>query len=292
MIGVAGVLLMHYICSKCGEEVPVTTRECPVCKTDAGFPNVRAARQQREVDALAARYDTAIESAAARNVVNEVREFEAAVASSKAVMNRQLGALSDWFNGASELFLSYHNQVKHLGRLPNDTAHDQQRESAEAAINPYYYQELSYAALSLDGYGTFYYGPYTLTLKSATIEDRASVFERNIFNFNRIHHVVAGQRPPPGYRSTWESRGRLAVAKLQPNITAGCSASQFPDILMEPRRGESDCDFIEVHIFGPINRRGVERIAGPAPKARPDRLTWRQIVRKAKEYGVVVEETT
>lgn len=204
-------------------------------------------------------------------------------------MNRSLGALSSWLNGPSELFLTFHNQVKHLGRTPDETEWDQQREAAEAAINPFYYQELNFAALTLDGRGMLYYGPYSVTLKSVTIEDRASVFERNPFYFNKIHHVVAGQAPPSGYRSSWEERGRLAVAKLQADIMPGCTEIQFPDILMEPRRSESDCDFVEVHIFGPVNRLGIERIVGPEPTSRPDRLIWKQVARKAREYGAIVE---
>jgi hypothetical protein len=129
-------------------------------------------------------------------------------------------------------------------------------------------------------------------LKSVTIDERASVFEQNPFFFCKTHHVIAGQAPPPGYRATWGERGRLAVAKLQANITPACQADSFADILMEPRRHESDCDFVEVHIFGPINRLGIERIIGPEPTGRVDRQTWKQAVRKAKEYGAIVEVTT
>lgn len=279
-------------CGKCTAEVPLNRRECAICNTDAGFPNVRVARREREAEALTARYNNAMVSARARSVLPELLAFEAAVGASKAVMNRSLGALSNWLNGPTELFLTFHNQVKHLGRVPNETEWDQQREAAEAAVNPYCYQELSFAALTLDGQGMLYYGPYSVTLKSITIEDRASVFEQNPFYFNRVHHVVAGQSPPLGYRSPWAERGRLAVAKLQADIVPGCTSAQFPDILMAPRRSESDCDFVEVHIFGPVNRLGIDRIVGPEPTNRADRLVWKQLARRAKEYGAVIEVTT
>src|ERR1700722_10848443 len=140
-------------CRKCGADVPLSRRECAVCNTDAGFPNVRVARREREADALTARYSDAIVSAEARGALPELKSFEAAVGTSKAVMNRSLGALSNWLNGPSELFLTFHKQVKYLGRVPHETEWDQQREAAEAAINPYYYQELNFAALTLDGRG-------------------------------------------------------------------------------------------------------------------------------------------
>ena len=238
-----------------------------------------------------ARYNDAVTSAEARGVSTELKAFEAAVGTSKAIMNRSLGALSNWLDGPSELFLTFHNQIKYLGRVPDQTDWDQQRESAEAAINPFCYQELSFAALTLDGRGMIYYGPYSVTLRSVTIEDRASVFEQNPFYFNKIHHVVAGQSPPRGYRSPWDGRRRLAVAKLQPRIMPGCTESQFPDILMDPRRNESECDFVEVHIFGSVNRRAIERIVGPEPTNRADRAIWKRVARKAREYGTVVEVT-
>jgi hypothetical protein len=283
---------MADICRKCGENVPLTKRVCAVCNTDAGFPNIRVATRESEVQALDSRYKDAVTSAKARGVLAVLNDFEVAVGTSKAVMNRSLGALSDWLNGQSELFLTFHNQIIHLGRTPGETDWDQQRESAESTINPFYYRELHYAALTLDERGMTYYGPYSVILKSVTIEDRASVFERNPFFFNRIHHVVAGQSPPRGYRSSWNRRGRLAAAKLQAEIAPSCTEKQFPEILMEPRRNESDCDFVEVHIFGPVNRLGIERIVGPEPAGRVDRSVWKQVGRKAREFGAVVEVTS
>jgi hypothetical protein len=215
--------------------------------------------------------------------------FEREVSRSEAVMNRSLGALCNWLNAESPLFLSFHKQVEFLGRMPNETGWDQQREAAESAINPFCFRELNFAALSLDRLGMTYYGQYSVTLKSLTIEDRASVFEQNPFVFNQVHHVVAGQKPPCGYRATWPGRAKLAVAKLHPALEPGSSPASFALVLMEPRRSASDCDFMEVHIFGPINRAGIERIIGPEPKTRQDRALWKQASRKARALGAEVE---
>jgi tetratricopeptide (TPR) repeat protein len=161
-------------CQKCGAEVLLSDRECSVCNTDAGFPNVRAASRPVEVAALTERYDIAVVSATARGVLAELKALEAAASSSCAVMNRSLGALCDWVNGQSELFLSFHKQVEHLGRRPNDTEWDQQRESAESTINPFYYRELNYAALTLDGTGIAAAFPFDVHVRVA----RASVLYR------------------------------------------------------------------------------------------------------------------
>lgn len=274
-------------CLKCGETVALHLTACPVCSTSAGFPNVRVAQSSKEADALTIRYDSAMVSAEARGVTAEVEAFEKAVATdSVAVMNRALGSLSSWINGESPLFYSFWHQVKYLGREPNESEWDQQRGAAEAAISPFYFEKINFAALTLDGYGMTYYGPYSVTLKSLMIEDRASVFDQNPFNFLKTHHIVGGKAPPSGYRAPWKLRGRLAVAKLQPEISPG---KAFSHILMEPRRAEADCKFVEVHVFDAIHRLGIERIVGPVPTERADRATWNQIVRKSKGLGVKVE---
>lgn len=82
-------------CGKCGAVVALHLRDCPVCNTPAGFPNVRVADSTKEVEALAVRYHSAMASAKARGLVLEVLAFENVVATnSEAVMNRSLGALS------------------------------------------------------------------------------------------------------------------------------------------------------------------------------------------------------
>jgi hypothetical protein len=278
-------------CTKCGAPVSLNQRACSVCHTDAGFPNVRQARSAREREVLNARYETAKEGARASGVQDEFERFEAAVRAAKVVMNRSFGALHSWVNGQDPLFHSFHFQVEYLGRKPDETDWDQQRESAESAINPFCYRDLSYAALSLDHLGMTYYGQYSITLRTVTIEDRTSVFDQNPFVFNRVHHVISGRSPPLGYRAAWDERSILAVAKLEPKITSGIGQSDFPTLLLEPRRDESDCDFVEAHIFGPVNREGIECIIGPRPHNRTDQILWKQAVRKAKTMEVVVEET-
>jgi hypothetical protein len=76
---------------------------------------------------------------------------------------------------------------------------------------------------------------------------------------------------------------------LHSALTTGSTPGSFALVLMEPRRGASDCDFIEVHIFGRINRAGIERIIGPEPKRRQDRALWKQASRTARAFGVEVE---
>lgn len=281
---------MADLCGKCTNELPPDGRICPVCGKDGGTPNVRIADRPAERAALERRIETAEASANATNSKNELRQFARAVDASVAIMNRSLGALSSWVNGPSPLFLSFHRQVETLGRIPDDTPWDQQREAAESTINPFCYRDINFAALSLDDVGMAYYGPYSVTISDLALQERASVFEENPFTFNRRHHVFGGASPPLGYRATWPNRSGLAVAKLHAKITAGMPPEEFSLVLMENRRNDSDCDFVEVHVYGPLHRASIASVVGPVPKRPADALLWKQASRKLRELGATVAE--
>jgi hypothetical protein len=243
-----------------------------------------------EAAALEVRLAVAHASARARGVEAELKSFSSSVNSSKAIMNRRLDILQSWLNSNNPLFITFHQQVRSGARLPEDTRWDQQRTSAENTISPNFYSQLSLAALSLDSLGMSYYGPYCVVLKNDLIAHRASVFEENPFEFNRKHAIISGQMPPAGYRAPWIHRDKLAVSKLAAKVSSGMSDSDFPNVLIEPRRDQWDCDFIEVHMYGPIHHAAIEHVSGPIPRARADRAIWNQVKRKLKDIDANWDE--
>jgi hypothetical protein len=261
-----------------------------VCTADVGYPNVRAAQQSQEIDALKARVLHAEVSARAHNAETELAGFAKSVASARAVMNRSLGTLHAWLNSANPLFVAFHQQVRSGTRYAGDDVWDQQRISAENTVNPIYFDQLNFAALSLDRTGLTHYGQYCVILKDNLIAHRSSVFEENPFIFCRRHSIISGQPAPVGYRATWADRPHLAVAKLGGKIGSGTLTSSFPDILMEPLRGDPNCDFIEVHVFGPIHIAAIEHVRGPRPAEAADRALWKQAKRKLKSLGATWDE--
>jgi hypothetical protein len=54
---------------------------------------------------------------------------------------------------------------------------------------------------------------------------------------------------------------------------------------MEPRRDKPDCDYIEVHIYGPLHCAAIQSVRGPVPKDRADRVLWQQVKRKLGKLG-------
>lgn len=281
---------MTDLCVKCSSSVPPQERYCQICGKDAGFPNVRYAQRPEERAALAARVAAADTSASAKGSSEKLNAFGDAVGASEAVMNRWLGTLNTWVNGDNPLYVNFYKQVRVLGRMPEQNDWDRQRGAAEELINPYIHEELNLAALTLDGIGMPYYGDYSVVLRSATIEDRSTVFEENPFKFNERHHVVGTRPPPAGYRAPWEDRSLLAKAKLHSRIETNTPEDAFPDILMGNPRGEPDCDFIEVQIYGSLHRAVIGEVRGPVPKSRQDRAIWKSVAARLRKSGAVVEE--
>jgi hypothetical protein len=268
-------------CSHCGGTIPPVNRSCPVCGEDAGFPNVRRASRSDEAAALAGRLQDAYVAANARRSASQLRAFESAAGSSEAVMNRSLGALSSWTAEGGPLLITFHSQVRSGARLFQDNQWDEQRTSAENTINPGYYEELNISALCLDRMGMGHYGPYAVTLRTALISNRTSVFEENPFLFNRRHAVYSGDKCPIGYRATWENRSQLAATKLAPKINQDTTNSDFPAILLrEDTTNAGDDDFVEVHTYGPLHQRTIQHVNGPVPPRRADRALWNQIKRR------------
>lgn len=282
--------MADYVCIGCGRTPPVEARLCPICTADVGYPNVRAARRRDQVEALEKRLADSMRSADARGANAEVANFLAATSKSDAVMNRSLGALHSWLNEASPLLVTFHNLRRAGARISQDNGWDQQRISAENTVSPLYYEELHPAALTLNGQGMTYYGPYSVILSEDLIAFRSTVFEENPFLFTKRHRVISGQPAPPGYRAEWAERQKLAVAKLGARIAKGLSNDDFPQILMEQRPNDPDCDFVEVHVYGPIHHSAIKHVSGPVPAEPVDRPLWKQAKRRLEAIGATWNE--
>lgn len=276
------------LCSKCKLPVPLSRLQCDVCQTPAGFPNVKYAESAQECEALERRYQTARVDADASGYIAVLDEFEAAVKKSSAIMNRRFGDLQAWVSSPSPLYLTFHHQVDHAGRSPADNDFDEQRESVEAAINPFVFKQISFAALSIEQQGMTYYGEFTVAIKTNTIENRASLFEQNAFFFAEKQRLILGKKVPAGFRSTWETRHKLSTAKLKNKLTSSTTWSEFADVLLGSNKNDPACDFIEVHIYGDMDRRCIESVIGVAPTLRADKVLYNRMRGELAKLGVDV----
>ncbi len=281
---------MQCTVSGCQGDIPPSSRFCPVCNADAGFPNVRLAQEATEIGALQGRLKVADQSLKARQSSNVMDAFVDETSKSVAIIARGIGDLHSLVKSDNSLYISFHYQVDAGARIPESNGWDQWRVSAEAAVLPNFHQSIVYACLSLDGLGASPYGDYFIELKESAIALRASVFEENTVTFCRRHNVVAGTSVPPGYRASWGSRADLAKAKLYGKIQKTTTQEEFPHILLGSGSGTGDIDFVEVHIFGPVHRKAISKVRGPRPSSGADAVLWDSIKNELGSINVPVEE--
>lgn len=278
-------------CDSCDTEIPYAAERCIGCGGDVGFPNVRAANRVGEVEALRERVRYAQVAAMERGCADELEAFGTAAADAQAVMVRNLMVLDGFVSNQQASMVSYYKMVRAGARLPEDNDFDTNRARIDGTINPHgVHEEIQFAALSLDGRGVRWYGDYQVTLRDKMIAARSSVFEENPFRFCDKHPISPRGSVPDGYRASWPRRGELAMAKLHPRLQAGISSDKFPGILVEQGSKSDDSDFIEVHIYGAIHARAVERVIGSVPKRNADRVIWKRIKRTLVALDAKVDE--
>lgn len=276
-------------CPSCAEQIPEHARLCPVCNGDVGFPNVRAARKREERDALVARYRSAKDAAIRRGCQDVLVQFEEAVRRSKAVFCRNWGVLCRLLSSDTELYASFYGQVRAEARLPLNTELDRTRLVVDATFFPYYYENVRFAALSINGRGPMSYGSCSIVLREAMIADRASVFEENTLVFCTRHRLALGESLPRGYRAAWHDRQVLALSKLEPRLGVETRTEDFSDILLNQTGKTDRDDFVEVHIYGPLHRKAVERVVGPFPKLPEDSVLVSSLRERLGEVGASLE---
>jgi len=265
---------------ECQEQVPDHQRNCVVCGTDAGYPNVRKADEPEEVEALDQRFKMAVEDCKVRGCRDALELFRRRLTTSEVVFCRPFTKALALVESDNELYATFYQLVAAENRLPEKNIYDEYRSVVDSTLFPSYYQHIRFAALTINGIGPTSYGDCSLLLKETAIRDRASVFEENSFDFFQKNKVTVGRSLPAGYRAAWGRRDRLGVAKLAKRIDKGITDTKFSDILIS---GKDKPDFIEVHIYGPIHRRAIKSVVVKQPKRRADRILLASLKKKLIE---------
>jgi len=111
-------------------------RHCVRCLTDCGFPNVRAAQQPDETNALAARVRSAQDDAASRGTEQVLDRFRNAVKKSRAVRVREFADVYGLVKSDNRLLGTFHD-LRGAGLLrPAATEIEASRQSAEPLVFP------------------------------------------------------------------------------------------------------------------------------------------------------------
>lgn len=218
-----------------------------------------------------------------RGAGEEVAQFEVAAARSQAVMARPMRELDRLVSSDRELIPSYYGLLAGQVRLPHGNEWDGLRGIADEALFPGYKEHIRFAALSIDGKGLSSYGECFFVLRDTMIGHRASVYEENSVISLKKHDY----QPPPGHRAAWFERAGLCVAKLAGRIRATTTRDEFSDLLLRPGRSSEDDSFVEVHVWGPMTIRTIERILVGKQRRQASRKALRD---RLEGFGVELEE--
>jgi hypothetical protein len=245
------------VCPSCENPAPFNVRTCPYCQYDIGFPNVRAASSPAEKAALSKLY----EEATLNNTSSMLKDFEQQVAQNSEVVICK--GLADVFKllEPNSMLASFHNEISSGARIVEDNKWDKVRGSVDELLFPEYSSKINFGALSLDKIGDSYYGGYSLTIDTAAVAKRSTLFHQNSIKFMCSNSINAGTEIPLGYRCCWEDRGQLSAIKLSQEIGDDTDQSSFPSYLLKQASDEdSDGEYIEVHIYGYISGAAVRHI--------------------------------
>lgn len=139
------------------------------------------------------------------------------------------------------------------------------------------------------GIGVSNYGPCSITLKTDMVSHRASLFEDNnvVFTvYEQKASMADAENLEQGHRATWSERQRLCVAKLAPKLHAGLAAKSFPGILLEQGKTTQDDHFVEVHVWGPLTIRSVDRIRVLRRGNRPRKVVLKDLQSELNKYKI------
>ncbi|MEX2575433.1 MAG: hypothetical protein WD382_02160 [Halofilum sp. (in: g-proteobacteria)] len=206
---------------------------------------------------MEARFQAAREKAKRAGKLQRFDEFVEVVEKSSVTVAvpAQFG-LSLVTNEATQ-FVNYEKLVGAGVRAPAGLQDDSKRRAVAGALFPSFGEKISYGVLAIANRGLPSYGDIYFRLKPKAIAHRCTFLERNSFDFLEQN---GGGEWPLGYMSDWNSRSRLASAKLVDEIIAGKGVDDWDEILVQSDGRRENDDFIEAHVFGTFNLHSIEDV--------------------------------
>jgi hypothetical protein len=243
-------------CDHCNFEYDESQTACRHCGLPAKFPNVLAASKDEETSVVDSEYDEVINKASP-GVVAILKDFEATVElESQTVLVRPLAEVNNLFDRMSNLHQPFHKKLQAGAVRFDGGPYDENRPCLDGKLFPGYHEMITFAALGIKETGvTGSYGKCHMVLKSSMTNHRATVFKGNSYEVLKSLGIELTDSVPKGLRTTWDRRGKLAVSKCASKFTAKTTKTDYPAILNDGAN-----DFIEVHIFGSISHRTIEKV--------------------------------
>lgn len=238
--------------------MPISLDRCPHCARPSLFPNVDMASDPTEVAALNARYTAAVTAAASNGATVIASELEHETATrSRVVISRDSIEVFRIASSDNQLYATFYEQIEAGFKVPTDPKWDTVRTIVDSMLFPFYKQEIRFGSLTLDKIGLLHWGDCHMILKTDMIDFRTTLFTENSAAFVSNKKLIV----PPGHRSTWAQRGRLALAKLASALTASTVSADLSGILKTNAATSKGTKFVEAHTYGPVSIRTVEEVS-------------------------------
>lgn len=253
-------------CEKCGHINDINDSHCNVCGIQlSGTINTRRASINSEILALDKRYSNAIANLNLNDLIDETHELITEINNNgKAVINTPIDFLWDWLIKGHTAYLSYRRQIIDNSRPKAKFENDVKRTLHDSIL--FGSSDIVYSALTTDNYGLISYGEATLILKTPSIQNRTSALETNSYFF--IEQAAKkgwtfDQPLPTGYMSTWFTKDKLCVAKLEKRLKKGLNKREISRLILTSHGDRSTDEFVELHIFGKIVESAIDIIRIP-----------------------------
>ena len=274
------------ICPNCGSQVDFPQTNCRSCHHFVGYPNVRRAEAMHAP--LNQHYVAAKADADIRGVTVRVGQLEALLEHSVVTINTSAKVLASM--ALDHPYRSYYRAYDEGLRSIAEAKYHGDRAAVDAKVHTGYERHILNAALSPDGSGLINYGEITLQLREISVRDRASVLRENAFDFYERYGLGGrSSEEESGWRSTWPERARLGVAHLAPGITPAISLAGLPALVLTVGVARSDDRYMEVHIYGELNKEALEKVTLAKPLTEPEeRDNWDFARQKLSLIGVGV----
>ena len=272
----------NLFCPSCNKsQSQINLIDCEYCGHDLGAPNVNIVSTETELTALQGRYDNAMEYAIKSDKVDQLKNFENFFNNNvNGIINLSLHVLEAWII-QSGAYKSYHRAIGDKLRTIAIPSNDQKRTVLNSVIHGTYGRDMIYAALTLNCQGLTSYGNCSVILDEQAIESRATTLEENSYTLIKTHNLnLEKLEIPPGYRSNWQNKIKLAVAKLHKKINQDSNEKDFCEMILFSDGKRNGEDFIEVHVYKEITNFAIKIIYIPKSNNRREELVIKAIEEK------------
>ena len=254
-------------CPNCNHPHPqINLVTCLKCGHDLGAPNVNMVSTEEEINALQKRYEDALNEAGLNGTGKIINEFELYFNThAKAIKNLPFAVLHAAAVYDTD-YQSYYRSVELGQRSIAKPTDDQKRSVLDSFLYGSYGKDMNYATLTLNNKGLYSYGDCAIIFNEDSIKFRSSVLEENSYKFVETHKInFELLNIPPGYRSTWQNKLKLTIAKLYKRFKTNTIEADFASIVLHCN-GDRDLDqFLEVHIYKELTNLAVRAVFIPVP---------------------------